>query len=280
MRRRRSCAAITTSTKASWPAQSLELADAATVRDVTGAPVGFAGPVGLRVCTVADPAVAAMSCMVTGANATDKHLLNVRAGRDFEIDHVADIRFATDGDACPRCAGGRLSVSRGIEIAHLFKLGTQYSEKMEALFLDGSGSSHPVVMGCYGIGINRIMAARVETHHDEHGIIWSAAISPYSVLITPVGGAAAVTDTADKLYEELLAAGVDVLLDDRDARAGVKFNDGDLIGIPLRVVVGERGLEHGEMEIKQRQASRSTSVSVADGAAAVREALDRLGQTL
>jgi prolyl-tRNA synthetase len=237
-------------------AEKVELAEPAVIEKVTGAPVGFAGPVGLdkSVPIWADRDLAAMQNCVTGANKADMHITGVNLGRDFTIDddHFADLRNADEGDSCPRCSG-TLSLRHAIEVGHVFKLGTKYTDALGAKFLDNQEKLHSIIMGCYGIGVNRIIAGLVETSHDDGGIIWPVSLAPYEVLIDPLK----VTDeetmqAAQKLHDELQAAGVDVLLDNRDVRAGVKFNDADLIGIPLRVVLGPRGLKEGKVEVKWR----------------------------
>jgi prolyl-tRNA synthetase len=235
-------------------AEKLELAAPGVIERVSGASVGFAGPVGLKekIPIWADRDVELMANSVTGANRDDAHLTGVNLGRDFEVDHFADLRKAVDGDPCPRCSS-KLSLRHAIEAGHVFKLGTKYSEALGANFLDDKEQQHPIIMGCYGIGVNRIMAGLIETSHDAGGIVWPVALAPYEVLLLPLN----VTDPqtiglARQLHEELSAAGIEVLLDDRDARAGVKFKDADLIGIPLRVVIGPRGLKEGKLEIKWR----------------------------
>ena len=191
---------------------------------------------------------------VTGANERDAHLTGVNLGRDFDVpeDHFRDLRNAAEGDPCPRCSA-TLSLRHAIEAGHVFKLGTKYSEALAARFLDDQEQLHPIIMGCYGIGINRIIAGLIETSHDDAGIIWPVALAPYEVYLAPLK----VTDeptmiAADRLHDELQQAGVEVLLDDRDVRAGVKFKDADLIGIPLRIVLGPRGLAEGKLELKWR----------------------------
>jgi len=248
-------------------ANRIELADPDTIERVTGAPVGFAGPIGLRVRLVADRAVLLVSGGVTGANEADYHLVGVQPGRDFRPDLVADLRVAGDGDSCPRCPGV-LRLRRGIEIGHVFKLGTKYSDKLGACYLDEKGQAHPIIMGCYGIGINRILAALIETSHDENGIIWSVSLAPYHVLLLPLNVAdPQIQHTAERLYRQLSEMGVEVLLDDRDARAGFKFKDADLIGLPLRIVIGEKNLQRGEVEMKWRHQAESFTVPVEQAAA-------------
>ena len=249
-------------------AAQLTLADPKVIEQVTGAPVGFAGPVGMKqpIPIYADRDVQPLVNAVTGANQGDTHLTGVNPGRDFEVQGFADLRKAVDGDPCPRCSSN-LAIRHAIEIGHVFKLGTKYSEALGARFLDQNEQLHPIIMGCYGIGVNRIIASLIETCHDESGILWPVSLAPYEVLLAPVK----VTDPAtkeacDRLYSELTDAGIDVLLDDRDVRAGVKFKDADLIGLPLRVVVGERGLKEGKLEIKWRWDKQAAMIPL-DGAA-------------
>ncbi len=226
------------------------LASDEQVRQATGAAVGFAGPVGFPGEIVADHGVVQVLNGVTGANDTDYHLKNVRFGRDFEAP-LADIRAVGAGDPCPRCEG-RLEAYRGIEGGHIFVLGTHYSAKMGATYLDAEGASRPVVMGCYGIGISRLVAAAIEQNHDGDGIRWPMAIAPYHAIVTPIGKDTAVLEVAERIYEALLGRGVETILDDRDERAGVKLKDADLLGIPLRIIVGARGLSVGQVELKRR----------------------------
>ena len=256
----------------------LELADEATIQRVTGAAVGFAGPMGLAETAakvLIDPAVAAMVCGATGANKTDYHVRNIVPGRDFPLDGpnvaVADIRNAAEGDTR---AGQPLSFGHGVEVGHVFKLGTKYSQALGATVLDEGGAERPCVMGCYGIGVNRILACAIETGHDENGMILPATIAPFEIEVVPLNNdKEAVRAEAERIYAELRAAGADVLLDDRPARPGVKFKDADLIGIPLRIVVGERGLKDGQVELKRRADGEMRKVPVAD---AVGEALGEL----
>ncbi|MDD4888776.1 MAG: proline--tRNA ligase [Phycisphaerae bacterium] len=260
----------------------LELADEATIRTVTGAAVGFAGPMTLAGKVgklVVDHAVAAMGVGVTGANKTDHHVRNVVPGRDFPLAGanvvVADIRNATEADTW---GGKKLKFSHGLEIGHVFKLGTKYSEKLGARFDDEKGQSQPCIMGCYGVGVNRILACAIEVGHDDKGIIWPISIAPYEVLIVPVGADRSenVRNVSEKLYADLLAAGVDVLIDDREARPGVKFNDADLIGVPIRVTIGDKALANGNIELKLRREPAPQLVPVANAASAVQETVARL----
>lgn len=234
--------------------ETVALADHNTIEHVTGAHVGFAGPVGLKIKIIADQAVSILRNFVTGANKSDTHLLNVNPERDFKIDQVANIRYVTRGDKCPKC-NHELDVSQGIEVGHVFKLGTKYSDALKARFLDANGKGKSLIMGCYGIGVNRIIASLIERSHDENGIIWPLSITPYQVIIIPVN----VNDTnsmkmANSLYDDLTNnEGIDVLLDDRDQRPGVKFKDADLIGIPIKIIIGKKFTETKELEIKLRK---------------------------
>ena len=247
--------------------EHVELADEETIKKVAGAKVGFAGPMGLAKEVdrmLIDYAVAAMAVGVTGANKTDYHVKNVVPGRDFPVEGenivVADIRNAVEGDTHN---GKKLLFRRGIEVGQVFKLGTKYSEKLGAKFLDKNGAEKPCVMGCYGIGINRILAAAIEIGNDDNGIIFPVSIAPFEVLVTCVNqDDEEVAETSENIYRQLLDRGVDVLLDDRLLRGGVKFKDADLIGIPVRVTVGKKSLADGSIEIKLRAESKSEKVPV------------------
>ncbi len=227
------------------------LAEEKTVVEVTGAPSGYAGPIGLSIPIYADYAVAEMSDFVVGANQGDAHFTQVQLG-DFSIEAFHDIRRAHAGDACPRCNDGIYEEHRGIEVGQVFYLGTKYSTAMQAAFVDEQGESHPMEMGCYGIGIGRTAAAAIEQNHDANGIIWPLPIAPFHVEVIPLAADGDVMEMAKRLHDELSERGVEVLIDDRDERAGVKFADADLIGIPYRIVVGKRGLADGVVEIKER----------------------------
>ncbi|HQU29962.1 MAG: proline--tRNA ligase [Planctomycetia bacterium] len=233
---------------------AVALADQATIEQVTHARVGFAGPVGLKVEIIADQAVSVLRNFVTGANKSDMHLDNVNAERDFNISRVADIRYVTTGDRCKICYH-EINISQGIEIGHVFKLGTKYSDTLKAKFLDANGKGKSMIMGCYGIGINRIIASAIERSHDENGIIWPLSLAPYKIIIIPVNvNDPSVMQVADHLYDDLTnVAGMEVLLDDRDQRPGVKFKDADLIGIPLKIIIGKKFTETKEIEIKLRK---------------------------
>ncbi len=233
-------------------ANTVEMASEETVRTVTGAPVGFAGPVGLDVPVYVDHALRGGAGYVVGANRADRHVRNVVPGRDFPVASWADLRTIRAGDPCPRC-GEPVTVKRGIEVGHIFKLGTKYSEAMHATYLDREGRERVLVMGCYGIGVGRTVAAAIEQNHDEDGIIWPVPIAPWEVLILPIQVRDARTrELAERLAADLEARGVEVLLDDRDERPGVRFKDADLIGVPLRITLGPRGLKEGVAEVRER----------------------------
>jgi prolyl-tRNA synthetase len=250
--------------------EAIALADEQTIERATGAPVGFAGPVGLGVRTIADVALRGMRGAVAGANRADEHVVNVDQARDFPDVTFADLRQARAGDRCPRCDGGVFAVHRGIEVGQVFYLGTKYSVAMGATFLGADGQERPIEMGCYGLGVTRTVAAAIEQHHDDAGIVWPAALAPYGAHVVPVNaGDAALRETAERIAADLEAAGVDSLLDDRDERPGVKFKDADLIGLPVRVTVGPRALARGCVEMKPRAAGEVTEVPVAEVVARV-----------
>jgi prolyl-tRNA synthetase len=215
------------------------------------------------------------SLYVTGGNETDVHLINVSPGRDFTVGRFADLRFALEGDPCPRCSGGSLAMSRGIEVGHIFRLGTKYSTSLGANFLDAGGRPRPMVMGCYGIGVGRTVAAAIEQNHDEYGIIFPPSIAPFQVIISAVKPTdPQIRETSERIYGALLGAGIDTLLDDRDERPGIKFKDADLIGIPLRVTVGTKAKE-GMVEVRLRKSRETVEVRENELQATVRKLLDR-----
>ena len=256
--------------------RSLELADEETIREVTGGPLGFSGPVGLKVRKIADKALKGMRNLVVGGNEEDLHLMGANFGRDFEVDEFADIRKAQQGDPCPRCEGGRLQISRGIEVGHIFKLGTKYSEAMGATFLDQEGKERPFVMGCYGIGVGRTVAAAIEQNHDSDGIIFPASIAPFHIYLLPVNSRdPEVMGVAEDLYRDLTAQGLEVLFDDRDERAGVKFKDADLLGIPFRVTVSERNLKDGKVEVRHRKTKEVTLIQLQEAVQRLKEMVHR-----
>ena len=236
-------------------ARELRMADEEAIRVAGGCP-GFMSPIGIKEGThiVVDETAMRMHNAVSGANEADFHYTNVNPKRDFGAVTVADIRLVEEGDACPICESGHLHIGRGIEAGQIFALGTKYSEAMGATFLDETGKSRPMQMGCYGIGVGRTMAAAIEQNHDESGIIWPRAIAPYEVVVVAVNAKdEAQLAYAEEIYEELRTAGVDVLLDDRRERAGVKFNDCDLIGYPVRIAIGPKTIDSGSIEVKVRK---------------------------
>ena len=247
--------------------EHIELASEETIREITGAKVGFAGPVGLKGCVIkvlVDYAVAAMAVGAAGANKTDYHIKNVVPGRDFPLEGanivVADIRNAVDGDTYQ---GKKLLFKRGIEVGQVFKLGTKYSVKLGAKVLDADGAEKYCTMGCYGVGINRILASAIETGNDADGMILPITIAPWEVIITPAAVSEEVLGTAERIYNQLIEKGVDVLLDDRDLRAGVKFKDADLLGIPIRITVGPKTLADGKVELKLRREKEKQLIDIA-----------------
>jgi prolyl-tRNA synthetase len=259
----------------------LRLAPEERVRAASGAPVGFAGPVGMArdVRFLGDLSVAGLSGFVCGANRADAHLVNVDWARDAAglAAEWRDLVLVGDGDPCPRC-GAPLALSRGIEVGHIFRLGTKYSEDMRCTFADESGADRPMMMGCYGLGIGRTVAAAIEQNHDADGIVWPLPLAPFEVLVvtlTPNDPAALAA--AEALADEITAAGHDVLLDDRDERPGVKFKDADLVGIPVRAVVGGKSFAAGEVELSLRRDREKVRVPVADGAGKLRQLLAAAG---
>jgi prolyl-tRNA synthetase len=248
-------------------AATLRMAEADEIERWTGAPQGFAGPAGLELPVYADHRVAGSTGMVSGANKLDAHVTGVSQKRDFPAATFASLRAAKAGDACARCDGGVFDQNRGIEVGHVFYLGRKYSEKLGATFLDADGNEQVMEMGTYGIGVTRTMAAAVEQNHDDKGILWPVSLAPFEVIIVTVkNDDHASTEAASRLHDELEAAGIDVILDDRDERAGVKFNDADLLGIPLRVTIGPRGLASGMIEVKMRAAEKAEEIPIQGGA--------------
>jgi len=239
----------------------LRMTSAERVREATGCEPGFLGPVGLRLKVYADRAAAALADFVCGANRRDLHLTGVNWGRDLAEPEVADLRNVVPGDRSPT-GRGHLSIVRGIEVGHIFQLGAKYSEAMNATVLDDGGRAVTMLMGCYGIGVTRVVAAAIEQNHDERGIIWPDPIAPFDVSLIPINlqKSPRVREISERLYDELRSAGFEVLYDDRDARPGVKFADDELLGIPRRVVVGDKGLDRGVLEYRERRATESTDV--------------------
>ncbi|MDE2891047.1 MAG: proline--tRNA ligase [Chloroflexota bacterium] len=237
---------------------------------------GYASPIGVDPARViADPSVVDAGGLVAGANRVGMHARNVTYGRDWTAATVADIGMAQPGDTCSECDDA-LEMRRGIELGHIFKLGARYAEPMEATFLDADGERRTPIMGCYGIGVERLMAAAVQANHDDLGIIWPRSIAPYDVHIVPLGGSDDVGSAVASIEAELAQLGLNVLTDDRDERAGVKFNDADLMGAPLRITIGARGLRQGQIELKLRHAAESSSVPIDDAVTAAQEALASL----
>ena len=239
--------------KAVLGTENLQLAGEETVEELTHAPKGFAGPIGLSIPMIADMDIQKMVNFVTGANEKDAHLIHVNFMRDFKVDQFVDIRKFFPGDRCPLC-GKETRIDKGIEVGHTFKLGTKYSKAMGATYLDDQGKEKEIVMGCYGIGLGRTVAAAIEQSYDQNGIIFPMPITPFQVLILPVNMKIdLLRETAEKLYQNLLEEGMEVLYDDREETPGVKFKDADLIGIPLRVTLGEKNLKKGLVEVKKRK---------------------------
>jgi len=239
-------------------AKQLRLASKDEIERLTGAPIGFSGPVSLKsFIIIVDGDVASLKDFVTGANQKDKHYKNVNLNRDFKADHIADIRYAQDGDTCIKCKG-KLSLVTTMEVGHVFKLGTRYTQPFSAFYSASDGKEKPVIMGCYGLGLNRIVAAIVEQHNDAKGICWPVSVAPYQVHLITVNHADKTTrEKAEQIYEELERASYDCLYDDRDERAGVKFNDADLIGSPIQVILSDRNLSKNQVEIKTRKSSKN-----------------------
>ncbi len=231
----------------------VEMAGDEEVFKATGVPTGYLGPVGIKIRVVADQEVAAMRNFYAGGNEKNYHLKNVNFDRDFQVEAVADLRQVSPDDPCPEC-GGKLELTQGIEVGHVFKLGTGYSESMNATFQDSDGQEKHFVMGCYGIGVSRVVAAAIEQNHDESGIIFPVPIAPCTVIILNLGVKdETITATAEKLYRELQSYGLEVLIDDRDERPGLKFKDADLLGIPYRVTVGNSYVKSGKVEVRRRR---------------------------
>jgi len=254
----------------------LELAGEERVRELTGAPVGFAGPIGLpeSVRILGDRSIEGIDTFVCGANAADAHLVGAKMGRDLERPELHDLLLVTGGDPSPR-GDAELELFRGIEVGHIFKLGTKYSAAMSCTYADDQGEEHPMIMGCYGLGIGRTVASAIEQNHDDAGIVWPVPLAPFEVLLLELNpkGEAEVTAECERIYAALREKGVDVLWDDRAERPGVKFNDADLIGVPVRLVVGARGLKEGKVELSLRRDREKVMVEKADAVAKAAEML-------
>mgnify|MGYP003393790114 CR=1 FL=1 len=243
----------------------LELAEEKTIDAITGAPAGFSGPVSLNgVRIVADNSVKDMTNFVTGANKKDAHLINVNMGRDFEVKEFADLRIITKDDKCPSC-GKDIDIKRAIEVGHTFKLGTKYSEVLGARILKQDGKTVPAIMGCYGIGVTRIIPTLIETSNDKDGIIWPLSIAPYQILIVSLNIASKkVKEISEEVYSKLTKERYDVLYDDRDLSAGIKFKDADLVGIPIQIVIGEKNAKKNIVELKTRKDRKVVEAKVSD----------------
>ena len=257
-------------------ADRLQMADPSTIQRVTGATVGFSGPVGLKgVLIVADRNVMNLINAVSGANQTDKHLLNVNPGRDFQPNMVADIRYALAGDPCPQC-GKAVEVLSAIEVGHVFQLGTKYTAALGATILDQDGKQKPLIMGCYGIGVTRVLAAVIESHYDAAGICWPWSIAPYPVVIVPINQEdASVRDSAEMLYREALDSGLEVLLDDRSVSGGVKLKDADLVGFPARILLSDKSLQKDSVELKLRNDPKPAFIPRSEAVPSLKKLLDR-----
>jgi prolyl-tRNA synthetase len=255
----------------------LEMAPAAVVEKITRCPVGFAGPIGLpNIPTIVDPEVTRLTNFVVGANKNEKHIINVNFNRDFKSKSIVDIVNAEAGELCPHCEG-HLEVKTGIEVGNTFMLGTKYSESMGAYFLDKEGKERPFIMGSYGVGITRTPQAAIERYHDDKGIIWPKNIAPYTVEIIPINYEKEEHRAAsEQIYKELVTNGIDCLMDDRVERAGVKFNDADLVGIPIRLVIGDKSLKQGKIEIKYRGSEEVEAIETTDVVKEVRGLLERI----
>jgi prolyl-tRNA synthetase len=241
-------------------ADEVELASDQECFDAVGVPSGYIGPVGIKLPLVADREVMSLSNFVIGANEKNHHFINACHGRDFEIERTADLRVITKNDRCPLC-GAALQLTRGIEVGHIFKLGTAYSKALHAVFLNEKGQEIPFVMGCYGIGVSRVAAAAIEQNHDKDGMIWPLPISPAAVIILNLSPKdEEISKAAEEIYQALRHEGIDVLIDDRDERPGSKFKDADLLGIPFRLTIGTRFAKEGIVEVRQRQTSKTLDV--------------------
>lgn len=254
-------------------AEAISIADADTVLKLTGVATGFIGPKGLSLPVLIDQSVIHMTNAIAGANEKDYHYRNLHVRRDIPLNHIGDFRNVKEGECCPRCKEGTFKFYKGIEIGHVFKLGTKYSEQLGAAFHDASGNEQTMIMGCYGIGISRILSAIIEQHHDEDGMIWPVSIAPMQVHIIPVSVKDEMqVNTARQLYDRMVKQGVEVLLDDRDERPGVKFKDADLIGLPVRIVVG-KGAADGLVEFVERSRQEKEMISLEEAVGRATELL-------
>ncbi|MEM7008017.1 MAG: proline--tRNA ligase [Thermodesulfobacteriota bacterium] len=252
-----------TKLRKSLGAEIVELATPEVIEEVTGGPMGFSGPVGLEIRKVADISVKSMGTSVTGANKKDYHIINVDLGEDYEVSEFFDIRVASDGDKCPSCDSASLVSTRGIEVGHVFMLGTKYSEAMKATFVDSDGKEKPFIMGCYGIGIGRTVAAAIEQNHDEGGMIFPKALAPFQVTVLPLKVKDEhIMSESERIYSELIEAGYEAIIDDRDVGPGFKFKDAELIGVPIIVAVGPRTIKEGEAEVKVRKTADTRNIKL------------------
>jgi len=258
-------------------ADLVELASVETIEKVTDGSVGFSGPVGLKIKIVADHSIKEIQNGVTGANKKDYHLVNVNLDKDYKVNKFADIRVAVDGDLCHGCDGGKLKSTRGIEVGHVFKLGTKYSEAMSAHFVNEDGRQKPFIMGCYGIGIGRTVAAAIEQNFDDNGMILPRALAPFEISVLPLNMKDEnVIKTADEIYKSLIEKGYDVLIDDRKESAGFKFKDADLIGVPVHVRIGPKTLKDNSVEIRLRKTGETKLVKVDDAVSEVEKMIDSI----
>ncbi|KPJ59621.1 MAG: prolyl-tRNA synthetase [Latescibacteria bacterium DG_63] len=256
-------------------ADIITMCDAEQIEKATGGPLGFSGPIGLKnIRLIADPRIKIMQNAVIGANEADYHCVNANLERDFKVNDFADLVMAREGDPCMKC-GRPVSIDHGIEVGQIFELGSKYSQKMSATFLGQDGKERPFIMGCYGIGITRTVAAVIEQNHDSNGIMWPLSVAPYEIEVLPVNvNDESIRAAGQKLYEELTSMGYEVLLDDRDQRPGFKFKDADLIGLPLRVVVGEKAMAEGKVEIHIRRTGETMRASVAEAPQKIKTLID------
>ncbi len=256
---------------------AIEMASPETIYDVTKAPVGFAGPAGLENVEIwADPHIKTITSGISGANKKDYHKRNLVLGRDYQVSRWEDFRCVDEGDPCPKCDGGTLSITRGIEVGHVFVLGTKYSEALQAFYTDEKSDRKPMVMGCYGIGVSRTLAAVIEANSDDKGIVWPVSVAPFHVHILNLSIKSDETNrVSQELYDTLTQTGFEVLLDDRNERPGIKFKDSDLLGIPYRIVVGEKSLKEGNVEFVVRKTLESSKIPPESCTGLVKEHVER-----
>lgn len=255
----------------------VEFATANDIQEVTGGPMGYSGPIGIKCPVYADNSIKYIKNFVVGGNEKDLHLINVNLERDFNVAGFSDFRNASAGDSCPNCKNGTFEITKGIEVGHIFKLGTKYSESMNCVYLDNNGKPQFMIMGCYGIGIGRTAASAIEQNHDEKGIVWPVELAPFEVLVLPVNtNDDEVNSVAENIYNSLILEGIDSAIDDRNERAGVKFNDADLIGYPLRINVGKKTLAEGCVEIFIRKTGETLKTPVASALDEIKNQLSKL----